>query len=325
MVYESVYKYLKKGFWKRHRMKRKFYWDSLKPADYLFGVDYDIYDKEISFKNNLMPPSLVIHEWLSKQNYQASRSQVELPLLKKGSTYRLGYKGVVVPEDRLYLQVAFFNRMDEELSVETIKSSSGTFTYPQAAHYYAIRLVNAGLTDINFQYMYLEQLEQEETKEHSVSLFVIIQEHDEDILPLPFLNTLGNYMIVSKEKYGDFTDVTNFEAILSDVKQLKEKNNHYYTIFVGYGEYGNLIAASMKEYIPESVALISSRLTADNLETSSKELLSKILQKNSDLKNVICYGKKVESIRNPIVEGVVNAQISQIYRIPEILKERYIL
>ena len=79
-----------------------------------------------------------IHSWTAIQNYQRSRTQPVLPLLKKGQTYRTRcflYDG----STRLGLsQSKFWDRYDKEVKQIIEKSHSLTFVYPKEAYYYSI-------------------------------------------------------------------------------------------------------------------------------------------------------------------------------------------
>ena len=105
-----------------------------------------------------MAPGTEIHSWTAIQNYQGSRTQPVLPLLKKGQTYRLDAFYTTVPQDSVYLKVSFWDRYDKEVKQIIEKSHSVTFVYPKEAYYYSIALLSAGVLELNFKGMGIEEV-----------------------------------------------------------------------------------------------------------------------------------------------------------------------
>ena len=71
---------------------------------YMFGSQIEHHpDGSVNFSNPLIASGTEIHSWLAIQNYQASRKQPSLPLLKKGYIYRLESQFTTVPEGTVYL------------------------------------------------------------------------------------------------------------------------------------------------------------------------------------------------------------------------------
>lgn len=81
-----------------------------------------------------------------------------MPLLKKGQTYRLDAFYTTVPQDSVYLKVSFWDRYDKEVKQIIEKSHSVTFVYPKEAYYYSITLLSAGVLELNFKGMGIEEV-----------------------------------------------------------------------------------------------------------------------------------------------------------------------
>ena len=83
---------------------------------YMFGSQIEHHpDGSVNFSNPLIASGTEIHSWLAIQNYQASRKQPSLPLLKKGYIYRLESQFTTVPNGTVYLKLSFLNRYGEEV------------------------------------------------------------------------------------------------------------------------------------------------------------------------------------------------------------------
>ena len=81
-----------------------------------------------------------------------------MPLLKKGHTYRLDAFFTTVPQDSVYLKVSFLDRYDKEVKQIIEKSCSVTFVYPKDAYYYSVALLSAGMLELNFKGMDIEEV-----------------------------------------------------------------------------------------------------------------------------------------------------------------------
>ena len=125
---------------------------------YMFGSQIRHYsDGHVHFYNPLITSGTDIQRWLSLQNYQATRSQPSLPLLKKGETYRLYAKMETQPADSVFLKVIFLNRYNQKIDQIIAKSSELTFTYPEEAYSYEVSLLSAGLVEMDFWYLTIEK------------------------------------------------------------------------------------------------------------------------------------------------------------------------
>jgi accessory secretory protein Asp3 len=105
---------------------------------------------EVRLVNRLMPGGTTIQEWYSFTDYQAVRDTPTLPLLQHGRRYRIAPQVVSVPADTLVFEVRFFDRFGELVAAVPLHGPEYTFEYPNACHYYTIRLVNAGCDELRF-------------------------------------------------------------------------------------------------------------------------------------------------------------------------------
>ena len=93
------------------------------------------------------------HTKLSRKSDPAS-----LAFIEKGQTYRLDAFYTTVPQDSVYLKVSFWDRYDKEVKQIIEKSHSVTFVYPKEAYYYSIALLSAGVLELNFKGMGIEEV-----------------------------------------------------------------------------------------------------------------------------------------------------------------------
>lgn len=129
---------------------------------YMFGSQIEHHpDGSVNFSNPLIASGTEIHSWLAIQNYQASRKQPSLPLLKKGYIYRLESQFTTVPEGTVYLKLSFLNRYGEEVKQMIEKKQSFTFVYPHEAYNYSISLLSAGMVELDFKGMTITEVGEE--------------------------------------------------------------------------------------------------------------------------------------------------------------------
>ncbi|HFU4518226.1 TPA: accessory Sec system protein Asp3 [Streptococcus suis] len=138
-------------------MKVSIRWKYFIRSAYSYGSTLRFEDGKVYFENPLMPPSFELNRWESLTNFQSRRVQPQLPLLKKGVTYRLDLKASVYPTASVYVQVEFFNRYREKIDFVILKDSSSEFTYPKEAYSYEIALINAGCSEMEFTELILEE------------------------------------------------------------------------------------------------------------------------------------------------------------------------
>jgi len=100
--------------------------------------------------NHLMPGGTTIQEWYSFTDYQSVRQTPALPLLHHGKTYRIVPRIMSVPEDTFILEVQYFNRFHEVVSISVLYPPEYEFDYPPGCHNYTIRLVNGGCDELRF-------------------------------------------------------------------------------------------------------------------------------------------------------------------------------
>ena len=115
-----------------------------KKSEILWGLNHKAYmygskivkrqDGSVQFYNPLVPSGTEIQSWMAIQNYQAARTQPALPLLKKGHSYDLTANLEAVPTG---------------------------FIYPHDAYTYRISLLSAGVKELDFYSLKLEETGEE--------------------------------------------------------------------------------------------------------------------------------------------------------------------
>ena len=116
-------------------------------ATYMYGTRLQFWkDGHISLSNPLLAPGEVLKSWFSSSNYQGSRSQPSLPLLKGNHRYQFTMNMTCYPENSIYIKLFFLDRYEEVLE-ETLSFS---FVYPEDAYTYKVSLVTAGFESLDF-------------------------------------------------------------------------------------------------------------------------------------------------------------------------------
>ena len=118
-------------------------------ATYMYGTRLQFWkDGHISLSNPLLAPGEVLKSWFSSSNYQGSRSQPSLPLLKGNHRYQFTMN--CYPENSIYIKLVFLDRYEEVLEEKVEETLSFSFVYPEDAYTYKVSLVTAGFESLDF-------------------------------------------------------------------------------------------------------------------------------------------------------------------------------
>ena len=120
-------------------------------ATYMYGTRLQfLKDWNISLSNPLLAPGEVLKSWFSSSNYQGSRSQPSLPLLKGNHRYQFTMNMTCYPENSIYIKLVFLDRYEEVLEEKVEETLSFSFVYPEDAYTYKVSLVTAGFESLDF-------------------------------------------------------------------------------------------------------------------------------------------------------------------------------
>lgn len=129
----------------------KIYWNEYVKNTYLYGSEILFHAKDdIEYKNELMPPGIVIKSWYSKVNYQMTRIEPSLPMIDGEGQYQISLDASVEPSDGLILKLIFYDRYDAEAGSRIIRDGGGDFQCPLKTFSYEVQLINAGTTQFHF-------------------------------------------------------------------------------------------------------------------------------------------------------------------------------
>ena len=140
------------------------YWNEYSADTYLYGAEIIYHSKKhIEYINKLMPPGTVIKKWFSKTIYQMARIEPALPMIDGEGEY------VIKSEMKsngggCYLRIAFFDRYDMEISSVIIRESEKIFKCPIQTYSYVLELINAGTDKIDFNYITIQEVADEEKR-----------------------------------------------------------------------------------------------------------------------------------------------------------------
>lgn len=234
------------------------YWQHNIGKTYIYGSKINYVTKDyVVFENNLFPAGSCLHSWTSLGNYQGQRSAVQLPLLEKGCEYNIYLNVSSMPNNTLYIELAFYDYYDKIINIVIVKMTSGTFTYPDDAYYYKISLINAGLQKIIFHNLvienHLQDSENQLCKRNGLLMSNILNESsDSQCLQVLFTEpVVGKVAYVQEKLIKQFSDVIHVtsnrlyaqfymsnqyeEAILSTIEHLHTRYEISNINFIGYG------------------------------------------------------------------------------------------
>lgn len=115
--------------------------------------------EKVIFENNFMPAGTTLVRWLSNPNYQANRSVIQLPILKRKHTYSLSTSICTIPQDSVMFKISFYNRGGTIIHSLGLGSKGGEFLYPKSAFSYSIEIINTGVKKLIFDSLYLNEKE----------------------------------------------------------------------------------------------------------------------------------------------------------------------
>ena len=125
----------------------------------MYGTQVFYHSKDhVSLYNPLVTSGEILRSWSSSINYQGSRTQVSLPLLKRGQDYQISMNFNCQPEQGLYIKIRFFDRYGSVIEEKVEKVKQFIFTYPKEAYTYEVSLLSAGFESLDFYDFYIEEM-----------------------------------------------------------------------------------------------------------------------------------------------------------------------
>lgn len=125
-------------------------WKKIHKNTFMYGAKLKFNNNFVSMDNSLMPSGMVIHEWNMLSNYTTNKQVPSLPLLKKGSNYKIKFDYDVIPEKSVYFKIVLYKKNGEKIKTMIIEDDDSEFEYPKDAYSYKIELMNAGFQHLQF-------------------------------------------------------------------------------------------------------------------------------------------------------------------------------
>ena len=104
----------------------------------------------VIFENPMMPSGAKYFRWDMIFSYVSAHETPKLPLLAHGHRYRVHLVAKTNREAGVFIRLLFFDTNSELITMKIFKDQEGTFTYPDNAYFYAVELVNAGASQLDF-------------------------------------------------------------------------------------------------------------------------------------------------------------------------------
>lgn len=140
------------------KQRKEILWGELKDA-FLCGSKVTYHSNQhISFFNPLVNSGVILKSWVSSLNYQSSRKQPSLPLLKRKQDYQLRMNFECHPTNGVYTKITFFDRYGEVIEEKIEKAKVFDFTYPDDTYTYQVSLLSAGFESLEFYSLSIKEI-----------------------------------------------------------------------------------------------------------------------------------------------------------------------
>lgn len=136
-------------------------WKKVHKSTFMYGSKLKFNNNFVSMDNSLMPSGMVIHEWNMLSSYTTNKQVPSLPLLKKGSNYKIKFDYDVIPEKSVYFKIVLYKKNGEKIKTMIIEDDDSEFEYPKDAYSYKIELMNAGFQHLQFYRIIIEDQHRE--------------------------------------------------------------------------------------------------------------------------------------------------------------------
>ena len=90
-------------------------WKKVHKSTFMYGSKLKFNNNFVSMDNSLMPSGMVIHEWNMLSSYTTNKQVPSLPLLKKGSNYKIKFDYDVIPEKSVYFKIVLYKKNGEKI------------------------------------------------------------------------------------------------------------------------------------------------------------------------------------------------------------------
>ena len=131
-------------------------WKKVHKSTFMYGSKLKFNNNFVNMDNSLMPSGMVIHEWNMLSSYTTNKQVPSLPLLKKGSNYKIKFDYDVIPEKSVYFKIVLYKKNGEKIKTMIIEDDDSEFEYPKDAYSYKIELMNAGFQHLQFYRIIIE-------------------------------------------------------------------------------------------------------------------------------------------------------------------------
>ncbi|WP_314434322.1 accessory Sec system protein Asp3 [uncultured Streptococcus sp.] len=126
---------------------------------YMYGTNVSYSpDKSVRLYNPLLASGEILKTWFSSVNYQAARTQPQLPLLQRNQEYQLSLVFDCWPENGMYTKITFLDRYGDILEEKIEKVKDFVFTYPEESYTYQISLLAAGFESLTFYHFSIKEI-----------------------------------------------------------------------------------------------------------------------------------------------------------------------
>ncbi len=88
--------------------------------------------------------------------------------MKKKQQYKVTLNYNVEPLGSVYIKITFYRKNDTEHSNLIIQNSDAEFEFPEEAYAYKIELINAGLSELFFKNIIIQELDTDESETQSI-------------------------------------------------------------------------------------------------------------------------------------------------------------
>ncbi|MGX7052145.1 accessory Sec system protein Asp3 [Leuconostoc palmae] len=218
-------------------------WDTSNGKTYKYGANLSIDKKSVIYQNPLMAQAVKIHTWFSQTDYPNFRFSPALPLLKSSHHYVLVVDCVMIPENSVFIQLDFFNILNEKVNSIVADSNIIEFIFPKEATHYEISIVNASNQFLKFEKILLfESTNNFQKYAYDADANLIISDRNQMIEESVTFNSFHNQILTFSNLNGML--VCNPLIDFLEIDSMLNSNN--YQPIENMVEYINTLSPSVK-------------------------------------------------------------------------------
>lgn len=225
-------------------------WKQVNTSTFMYGTKLSFTSEGTSFKNELMPSGILIHEWQMITHYPTDKEGPMLPILQRGEVYNFIFDFDVIPKGSVYFKIIFYHKNGTKIDKKIIRDKECKVMFPQNAFSYKVQMINAASESLIFRKIIIEDRQEEKRKKENTYLSNMYNNSQSKIVNVIFVEPfLQDYVlssfatqniqnVVEVRKWYDSSMISNIYRIEEEIRNLAYDEIHC----IGYGPKSNEVA-----------------------------------------------------------------------------------